>query len=77
MKNKHIVSVNFVKKYIFMTKEDRQKAEQIIRDFPSWNRPMSTEESNLVDRFREIQLSEMLNGEYEHSFPKISKDKIS
>ena len=57
-----------------MNKEDRQRAEQIIHDFPSWNRPMSTEESDLVDEFREIQLNEMMNDEYERSFPKISED---
>jgi hypothetical protein len=53
-----------------MTKEDRQKAEQIIRDFPHWNRPMSTVESDLVEKFRDIQLMEMLNESYERSFPK-------
>jgi hypothetical protein len=60
-----------------MNKEDRQRAEQIIHDFPGWNRPMSIEESNLVYRYREIQLNELLNESYERSFPQISKDEIS
>jgi hypothetical protein len=47
-----------------MTKEERNKVEQIIEDFPKWDRPMSTEESDLVDRYREIQIMESYN-EYE------------
>jgi hypothetical protein len=45
----------------FMNNEERQRAEQIIHDFPTWNRPMSTEESDLVDKYREIQLCELLD----------------
>lgn len=44
-----------------MTKEDRTRAEEIIRDFPTWKRPMSTIESDLVDRYRNIRLNEILS----------------
>ena len=39
-----------------MNTNERAKAEQIIRDFPSWTRPMSTEESELVDRYHEYRM---------------------
>ena len=38
-----------------MTKEEIQKAEQIINDFPKWDRPMSTEESDLVEKYHEYR----------------------
>ena len=47
-----------------MTKEEKNRAQQIIEDFPKLDRPMSTEESDLVDRYREIQIMESYN-EYE------------
>jgi hypothetical protein len=51
-----------------MTKEEKNRAEQIIHDFSSWDRPMSTEESNLVDKYREIKLNEIRNEESDGRF---------
>ena len=35
--------------------EDIEKAEKIIEEFSNQTRPMSTEESDLVDRYREYE----------------------
>lgn len=58
---------------IYMTTEERNRAEEIVRRFPSWNRPMSTEESKLVDEYREIQLNELLDESYKNSFEKLGE----
>ena len=44
-----------------MTQKDQQRAAQIIHDFPKWTRPMSTEESELVDKYYDLLLMEDLN----------------
>ena len=41
-----------------MTIEEIQHAEKIIEEFPTWTRPMSTDESNLVDRYRSLQIDD-------------------
>jgi hypothetical protein len=59
-----------------MTKEERQRAEQIIHDFPLWNRPMSTEESDLVEKYREIQLNECLSDSDQICFGQIIDEEF-
>lgn len=56
-----------------MTKEERNRAEQIRSDFPKWDRPMSTEESRLVERLYEIECLERLD-DREYPFAKIFTD---
>jgi hypothetical protein len=42
---------------------DIQRAQEIIDEFPNWTRPMSTIESDLVDRYHEYRMAQILNEE--------------
>ena len=44
-----------------MTELEIQKAQKIIDEFPKWTRPMSTEESDLVERYHEFRTNQILS----------------
>jgi len=43
-----------------MNEQEITRAEKIRQDFPTWTRPMSTEESALMDRYYEHQVRESM-----------------
>lgn len=60
-----------------MSNEDRNKSEQIINDFPKWSRPMSTIESNLVDRYWELRMNESYYDSHLQMWDETTESKLA